>query len=345
MRAGDGALLTGDLTHAPLVPVDGALPVVGTSRPTPSWSTPRGPTTRPTSRWLERLSACQRLLDGRVPHERVGVDWLSPSSRHWCTAACARSSSRPARATRPLAMALAQADGAGMLRLHTRIDERSAGFLALGLDEGSGTGRGRRHHVGHRGGQPAPGGARGCARRRAGVAVTADRPARLRGTGANQTTDQVGVFGPQIATSDVAAAGDGEVARVALAADWHRPGPPCSTSSSTSRCCPRRCRSTCSGRQQPVDDPPTPARVGAPSERARPRHRARCVVAGDDAGPAARRLAEHAGWPLLAEPTSGARTGANAIRTYRLLLDGRSPSRSSASSSTGTRRCRVRSRG
>ena len=46
------------------------------------------------------------------------------------------------------------------------------------------------------------------------------------------------------------------------------------------------------------------------------------VVAGDDAGPPARVLAEQAGWPLLAEPTSGSRTGEAAIRTYRLLLGG-----------------------
>ncbi|MGH3508597.1 MAG: thiamine pyrophosphate-dependent enzyme, partial [Nocardioidaceae bacterium] len=45
------------------------------------------------------------------------------------------------------------------------------------------------------------------------------------------------------------------------------------------------------------------------------------VVAGDDAGPPARMLAETADWPLLAEPSSGSRTGTHAIRTYRLLLE------------------------
>ena len=35
------------------------------------------------------------------------------------------------------------------------------------------------------------------------VVVTADRPARLRGTGANQTTDQVGLFGPLVPTLDL----------------------------------------------------------------------------------------------------------------------------------------------
>jgi 2-succinyl-5-enolpyruvyl-6-hydroxy-3-cyclohexene-1-carboxylate synthase len=46
------------------------------------------------------------------------------------------------------------------------------------------------------------------------------------------------------------------------------------------------------------------------------------VVAGDDAGPPARVLAEQAGWPLMAEPSSGCRTGENALRCYRLLLEG-----------------------
>ncbi len=44
------------------------------------------------------------------------------------------------------------------------------------------------------------------------------------------------------------------------------------------------------------------------------------VVAGDGAGPAARLLAQSADWPLIAEPTSGARIGRQAMRTGRLLL-------------------------
>ena len=39
----------------------------------------------------------------------------------------------PGSRNAPLAFALADAADAGLLRLHTRIDERTAGFLALGL--------------------------------------------------------------------------------------------------------------------------------------------------------------------------------------------------------------------
>ena len=39
----------------------------------------------------------------------------------------------PGSRSAPLAFALHAADAAGRLRLHVRIDERSAGFLALGL--------------------------------------------------------------------------------------------------------------------------------------------------------------------------------------------------------------------
>ncbi|MFZ0142083.1 MAG: thiamine pyrophosphate-binding protein, partial [Aeromicrobium sp.] len=107
----------------------------------------------------------------------------------------------PGSRSGPLAIALAAADRAGALRLHVRVDERTASFLALGLAKASrswvpvvttsGTASANLY--------PAL-----LEARHAGVrllAVTADRPARLRGTGANQTTDQVGMF-PRIAYGD-----------------------------------------------------------------------------------------------------------------------------------------------
>ncbi|MDO5627206.1 MAG: 2-succinyl-5-enolpyruvyl-6-hydroxy-3-cyclohexene-1-carboxylic-acid synthase [Mobilicoccus sp.] len=101
----------------------------------------------------------------------------------------------PGSRSAPLAYALHAADAAGLLRLHVRVDERSAAFLALGLAKASGV--------------PAP------VVTTSGTAVanltpavleahesgvpmlllTADRPPELRGTRANQTTDQLAFFG------------------------------------------------------------------------------------------------------------------------------------------------------
>ena len=44
----------------------------------------------------------------------------------------------PGSRSAPLAYALLAAERGGRLRLHVRVDERSAGFLALGLARGSG---------------------------------------------------------------------------------------------------------------------------------------------------------------------------------------------------------------
>jgi 2-succinyl-5-enolpyruvyl-6-hydroxy-3-cyclohexene-1-carboxylate synthase len=101
----------------------------------------------------------------------------------------------PGSRSAPLAFALHDADRAGRLRLHVRIDERSAAFLALGLAKASGrpvpvvTTSGTATANLH----PAV-----LEASHAGVPLlllTADRPPELRDTGANQTVDQVGLYG------------------------------------------------------------------------------------------------------------------------------------------------------
>ena len=209
----------------------------------------------------------------------------------------------PGSRNAPLSFASYDAAAAGLVRLHTRIDERTAGFLALGLTKNgrraavictSGTGVANLHpsvleaaHVG----LPL-------------VVVTADRPARLRGTNANQTTDQVGVFGPLVATQDAGAIDLRALAPVHVNVPLDEPLLP------DSRWAPE------------IEPGPAPVRARPLVTVTVPRGPRTVVVAGDDAGPPARQLAESAGWPLLAEPTSGSRTGANALRTYRLLLSG-----------------------
>ena len=102
----------------------------------------------------------------------------------------------PGSRSAPLAFALHAADAAGRLRLHVRIDERGAGFLALGLAARSGrlpvpvactsgTAAANLHPAvleAHHAGVPL-------------LLLTADRPAELLDTGANQTVDQARLFG------------------------------------------------------------------------------------------------------------------------------------------------------
>ncbi|HZG92608.1 MAG TPA: thiamine pyrophosphate-binding protein, partial [Pseudonocardia sp.] len=113
----------------------------------------------------------------------------------------------PGSRNAPLAFALHAADAAGRLRLHVRIDERTAGFLALGLAlrsgrpvpvcTTSGTAVANLH--------PAV-----LEAAHAGVALlvlSADRPAELIGTGASQTIVQPGLFGAAVRASLAVAPG------------------------------------------------------------------------------------------------------------------------------------------
>lgn len=218
----------------------------------------------------------------------------------------------PGSRNAPLAFAAWEAERAGWLNLHTRIDERSAGFLAVGLSKvgrttavvcTSGTAVANLHpavlEAAHAG-VPL-------------VLLTADRPASVRGTGASQTTDQVDIFGSAALCFDLDATTDRSDLHSALA-DGDLPvhvnvqfEPPLVPD----------------GRWESRFEPALPrTRMSWGRVEAEPisTDRRTVVVAGDDAGPRVRKLAEEAGWPLLAEPTSGSRTGTHAIRSYRILL-------------------------
>ena len=67
----------------------------------------------------------------------------------------------PGSRSQALALAAAELERVGAMRLHVRIDERGAAFLALGTRRRVGAPGARHHHVGHRRREPAPRGARG----------------------------------------------------------------------------------------------------------------------------------------------------------------------------------------
>jgi len=110
----------------------------------------------------------------------------------------------PGSRNAPLSIALHEAKSLGIIELHIKLDERGAAFYALGISKASnqyvavictsGTAAANFH--------PALLEAWHASNKL--IAITADRPERLRKTGANQTTDQVGMF-PNIPAFDLAA--------------------------------------------------------------------------------------------------------------------------------------------
>ena len=244
----------------------------------------------------------------------------------------------PGSRSAALAFAVHAAAEAGRLRLHVRVDERTAAFLALGLTRTSrrpvpvvttsGTAVANLHPAvleASHAGLPL-------------LVVSADRPARLRGTNANQTTDQVKIFGDAVrAFADLPPAVPGPTERTqvpgwrslvarlvatATGGTTQPPGPVHLNAQLVEPLVPDVADGWATNVDGRPDGAPWTVLEAAPAAAGPvlgqgPRT---VVVAGDDAGPPARALAERGGWPLLAEPTSGSRTGANAIRTYRLLL-------------------------
>ena len=256
----------------------------------------------------------------------------------------------PGSRSGPLAHALAEASsedrpaGAPSVNLHVRIDERSAAFLALGIARAraldgrpqpvaivttSGTAVGNLLPAvmeAHHSGIPL-------------ILLTADRPSGLRGIGANQTTDQEGIFGQFVRWEAEAHAPEKNErpGRATLLAargvHWalgvpdredmaSAPGPVHLNVEFADPLGP-------DAGPWPLIDPEkatlldrtrTRLRGFTLASRGLPRTEQGIVVAGDGAGDVARKVAEAHGWPLLAEPTSGARSGKNAVSGYVAML-------------------------
>ena len=250
----------------------------------------------------------------------------------------------PGSRSAPLALALwEKAAQDASLRLHVRIDERSAAFLALGLAKAggrpvavvctSGTAAANFH--------PAV-----IEADESGVALlvlTADRPPELRGTGANQAIDQLKLYGGAVrwfAEAGVPEARPGmnpywrslacRAWAAAAGTDGGFPGPVHLNLSFRDPLVPGLPDPAGNGSwPEPLDGRPDGApwtRWAAPSGGASldlPWTERGVIVAGDGvADPSGLlRLAAAAGWPVLAEPSSGVRQGRHALTAYSYLLE------------------------
>ena len=114
----------------------------------------------------------------------------------------------PGSRNAPLTMALWRAAEEKRIRLHSRIDERSAAFLALGIAKATGAPTPVICTSGSAAANFYPALLEAHHSQHPLIAITADRPARLWQTGANQTTMQLGMFPAAIShTVNISASG------------------------------------------------------------------------------------------------------------------------------------------
>jgi len=235
----------------------------------------------------------------------------------------------PGSRSQALALVAAELERVDGVRLHVRIDERAAAFLALGLGVESG--------------RPAP------VITTSGTAVanlhpavleawhsgvpmlllTGDRPAELRGIASNQTTRQPGLLGDRVVVVDVPAPEetDDDLARdAAIARDAYRRARDERTPVHVNVAF----RDPLSVAVPDLTDAVAEARAAAaaadgPAAPAAdvldlPHGPRTLVVAGHAAGEAAEELARAGGWPLAAEISSGSHFGPNLVVSFRELL-------------------------
>lgn len=246
----------------------------------------------------------------------------------------------PGSRSQALALAAAELERIGAVRLHVRIDERSAAFFALGLAietrravpvvTTSGTAVAELHPAmleAFHSGIPL-------------VALTADRPSELVGIGANQATVQPGMFLPHVETTCVAApvGGDAQASELDEARRLARSiagatGPlhvDVAFRDPLSAAVPDLTGAVGGGAGNDaldVGSPDDPAGARAVLDLDAADGIATLVVAGSGAGPEASETARAGGWPLIAEVASGARFGRELVVAYRDLLGGSSPIR------------------
>lgn len=251
----------------------------------------------------------------------------------------------PGSRSAPFVYSIAGRSGRDLIA-HVRLDERSAAFHALGAARATGLPAVVITTSGSAVGNLMPAVLEADHSQIPLVVLTADRPPELRGTGANQTTRQPGIFGDHVrAAVDIALAPEVSVNTVqhevseALA-------PIRSVLATNPAVCAGPVHLNVAFREplhpdtdliKPKNAAEYPPLEGAPVQVAQAvpstqreylrnfsadlPHRRSIVLAADGAGPAASELAEELNLPLCAEPSSNARRGEQSVGPYRFLLD------------------------
>jgi 2-succinyl-5-enolpyruvyl-6-hydroxy-3-cyclohexene-1-carboxylate synthase len=238
----------------------------------------------------------------------------------------------PGSRSAPISLALADAERRGLVRLHVRIDERGAAYLALGLARGSGAPVAVVTTSGTAAVNLHPAIVEAAYSGVPIVAVTADRPGAMRGSGANQTIDQRDLFGDDVvACLDLEGLDESDLRRVVAdaldLAVGDQPGPlhlnvPLSeplvaTGDHAISDVQVRARDLQSSRQRPDMSALLPAGVNATRG---------LLIAGDFDDPVVRAdaaaLAESLGWPVVSEPSGNLSSHHQALRHGPLLLGG-----------------------
>jgi 2-succinyl-5-enolpyruvyl-6-hydroxy-3-cyclohexene-1-carboxylate synthase len=256
---------------------------------------------------------------------RAFCDELARSGlEHACTSPGSRCS--------PLVLSLVRQ---GQIRCWSHLDERCAGFFALGAAKASGRPVALTCTSGTAAANLVPAVVEAFWARIPLIVLTADRPSELRDLGAGQTIDQLKLYGDAVKWFFEVEVQDADrdrlrwVRTLACRAYWTamagRPGPvhlnfPLHEPLVLSEPLPEDSTARADGRPYVVFDAPAPRAPAGGS----PPHTRVVVVAGGGEGPeAGAGLAQYCarnGIPVLADPLSGARRGAAAIAHYDLLL-------------------------